>query len=522
VWTRRVFATRAAGSIAVWVVGCEREHAVPRREDARPYDGAPAFEITPVVGDELPDGLRANEFDIHSRTPLTMETRRSALGREIITPTPQLFVRNNLPLPPSSIVADAEAWVLQVWGVKRPRTFTLAQLRELGEQSVTAVLQCSGNGRRFFAHGPSGSQWGVGAAGCVTWTGVPVRAVLEAAGGPLPGTTLLTATGGDPIPPLPAGMSEDLIRVERSIPIEKAMDDAMLAWAIGGAPLPLTHGAPLRLVVPGYYGVNNIKYVKAIMCAQQESRAKIQRAGYRMRPIGDKGHPSQPTMWRMEVKSWVSSPGGDGEPVLAGLTTIRGVAFSGERGIRSVEVSLDGGASWRPAALRGPDLGPNAWRTFELQATLRPGKHSVCSRATDTAGDVQRREREENERGYGNTSWLDHALAMEAFETLPERPPQREPAQARDRGPVSLSAPAERGREVFLRRAKPQCGTCHAFADAEVGMPIGPNLDDLKLPPERIRATVENGVGVMPGYRDILTPSELDEIARYVFEARKR
>lgn len=503
----------------MWVVGCDGERHAASQAHVRPYDVGGLFDFTPVGRDALPDGLVATDFTVYSRTPLTMETRRSVLGRELVTPTSQLFVRNNLPLPPLRIVEHPDAWELQVWGVKQPRTFTLAELEALGEESVTSVLQCSGNGRRFFEHDPSGSPWGVGAAGCVTWTGVRVAKVVEAAGGPLPGMTLLTATGGDPIPPLPEGMSEDVIRVERSIPIEKALDDALLAWTLGGDPLPLTHGGPLRLVVPGYYGVNNVKYVKAIMCSNRESSARIQQSSYRMRPIGAKGDPSQPTMWRMPVKSWCSGPGGDGEPVLAGPVRIHGVAFSGERGVRSVEVSVDGGASWRAAELTGADLGPNAWRTFELHTTLAPGKHVVCSRATDTAGDVQPREREENDRGYGNTSWLDHALAIEAFDLLPERVADAVEHEAKE--PVVLGAQAERGREVFLHRAKPQCGTCHALADAEVGMPIGPDLDTLKLPPERIRAAVESGLGVMPSYRDVLTPAELDDIARYVFEARR-
>jgi mono/diheme cytochrome c family protein len=207
--------------------------------------------------------------------------------------------------------------------------------------------------------------------------------------------------------------------------------------------------------------------------------------------------------------------------VLAGPVRIPGVAFSGERGIAGVEVSLDGGVSWRRAELTGPDLGRDAWRTFALETTLAPGKHVVCSRAADTAGDVQPRDRQENDRGYGNTSWLDHALAIEAFDVLPERVAADVERQAAAKEPIALGAQAERGREVFLRRAKPQCGTCHALADAEVGMPIGPDLDGLKLPPERIRAAVENGLGVMPSYRDVLTPAELDDIARYVFEARR-
>ena len=104
---------------------------------------------------------------------------------------------------------------------------------------------------------------------------------------------------------------------------------------------------------------------------------------------------------------------------------------------------------------------------------------------------------------------------------MPEHRPQAAEQADAPEEDAPLTAQAERGREVFLRRAKPQCGTCHALQDAEVGMPIGPDLDSITLPAERIRNAVENGLGVMPSYRDALTPAELDEIARYVFEARK-
>jgi mono/diheme cytochrome c family protein len=127
----------------------------------------------------------------------------------------------------------------------------------------------------------------------------------------------------------------------------------------------------------------------------------------------------------------------------------------------------------------------------------------------------------EDDHGYGNTSWHDHGLDVEAFSTLPEHRPQVAAQAEAPEEDAPLTAQAERGREVFLRRAKPQCGTCHALQDAEVGMPIGPDLDSIKLPAERIRNAVENGLGVMPSYRDALTPAELDEIAQYVFEARK-
>ena len=459
-----------AGALASLAAACDAGPPSPRvRPHARPYDAPPdPFETTPV-GRTLPDGLDADSFAVYTRTPLTLETHRHLVGAELLTPASLLFVRNNLPLPARRIVEDPDRWRLHLVGVKRPRSFTLGELRELGETSVVSVLQCSGNGRRFFEHGPSGSQWGVGAAGCVRWTGVPCSKVLEAAGGPEPGTTFLNAAGGDPMPPLPPGINEDMIRIERSIPIDKAMDDALLAWQLGDDPIPLTHGGPLRLIVPGYYGVNNVKYVDTLTCAEAQSTARIMQTSYRLRDIGTKGAPDQPTMWRMNVKSWVSGPGGN---VKVGPQRLYGVAFSGERGARSVDISLDGGETWAPARLVGDDLGRNAWRRFEHDVTLRPGKYRVCTRATDAAGDVQPATRVDNARGYGNNAWRDHGLDLEAFVTLPEHP--KVDKVAVDHAPATLSAQAKRGRELF-KRADPQCGNCHTKRDAGAGMTIGPN-----------------------------------------------
>ncbi len=233
---------------------------------------------------------------------------------------------------------------------------------------------------------PSGSEWGTGAAGFALWAGVRVRTLLEHLGGAQSGLEYLTTTGADP---LPDGMDRNELVVERSIPIEKAFADALLAWEINGAPIPLIHGGPLRLIVPGYYGVNSVKYVKKIACGVEESPAEIQRSGYRTRPTGEQGGPTQPSMWRMPVKSWINGPGADDTPTLAGQITFYGVALSGERGVRKVEVSLDLGKTCHEAKLEGPNLGVNAWRTFSYSTTLPTGSHTVVSRATDTQGDLQ-------------------------------------------------------------------------------------------------------------------------------------
>ncbi|MDB5890240.1 MAG: sulfite oxidase [Polaromonas sp.] len=131
----------------------------------------------------------------------------------------------------------------------------MRDLKSMGIETVAMVLQCSGNGRSFFPSKPSGTPWTVGAAGCVVWSGVPVRAVVEALGGLATGRAYMTGTGGQT---LPAGIDPKTIMVERSLPVA-AMADALLAWELNGAPVSLAHGGPLRLIVPGYTGVNNIK-----------------------------------------------------------------------------------------------------------------------------------------------------------------------------------------------------------------------------------------------------------------------
>ena len=167
----------------------------------------------------------ANALIVHTST--TIETKRSAFGSSVITPAEQLYVRNNLPTPPAAIVADRNAWTVSIEGVRNPRALTLAELKTMGIDTVATVLQCSGNGRGFFPHKPSGTPWTVGAAGCVVWSGVPLRAVVEALGGLAdPSLAYLTGTGGEK---LPDGVDPASVVVERSLPI-KALGDALLAW----------------------------------------------------------------------------------------------------------------------------------------------------------------------------------------------------------------------------------------------------------------------------------------------------
>ncbi|HEY9573844.1 MAG TPA: molybdopterin-dependent oxidoreductase, partial [Pusillimonas sp.] len=264
----------------------------------------------------------ADSMIVHSAN--TIETRRTAFGSSVITPANRLFVRNNVAPPTdASMMKEPDSWTLEVSGVGKPRSFTVAELKKLGLAAVPMVLQCSGNGRAWFPHKPSGTQWTVGAAGCVIFTGVPVKAVLEAVGGMADGMVYMTSTGGEPIP---QGLDPNTIKIERSVPIS-ALEDAILAWELNGQALPLAHGGPLRMIVPGYTGVNSIKYIKHLAFTKEQSPAKIQQTSYRWTPVGEKPSPSQDSIWELPVKSWINSPSDPGQTVPAGRVQISGIAM---------------------------------------------------------------------------------------------------------------------------------------------------------------------------------------------------
>jgi DMSO/TMAO reductase YedYZ molybdopterin-dependent catalytic subunit/mono/diheme cytochrome c family protein len=520
---RRSFLRHALGAGA-GLLAAACTPAPPPQPPTPPAPQPPAPQPLAAAPPPLPDGLNPAHFILHNQVPLALETRPGALGLGVITPISRFFVRNNLPMPSPSILDDPDAWTLQVEGVQRPRAITLAELKTLGLDSVTTVLQCSGNGRSYYQHGPSGSPWGTGAAGCAIWTGVWLKALVEALGGPVPEAAFLTSTGADPVPD---GVNPLDVMVERSIPLEKATQDCLLAWEMNGQPIPLTHGGPLRLVVPGYYGCNQIKYVRKIAFTKTQTQAKIQSTGYRMRPIGEKGAPTQPSLWQMGLKSWLLGPGADGAPVLQGRVQLYGVAFSGgAQPLAKVEVSLDGGERWEEARWVGPDLGPYAWRNFAFEATLTPGAWAIASRVIDAAGAVQDEHRVENERGYGHNGWRDMRLALTVVDKLPPKTPRApapsQRAQAAPAAPVQLSEAGQRGRALFTADAEPPCGVCHTLADAGTQGVVGPNLNQLAPDAARVTQALQNGVGTMPAYKDRLTPQQLSDLAAYVTEATRK
>jgi len=348
----------------------------------------------------------ASALIVHSAN--TIEMRRGATGNGALTTLNQLYVRNNLAPPSADIVVKADEWVVQIAGVRHPKALTVRELKSMRTENLAMVLQCSGNGRGMFPSKPSGTPWQVGAAGCVMWTGVPVRDLVHAAGGLLPGMLFMSGTGGEV---LPAGI-DARSRVERSVPAA-ALENAVLAWEINGQPIPLAHGGPLRLVVPGFTGVNSVKYVKKLTFTAAESDAFIQQTDYRMTPAAEASvRPSDPSVWQMPPKSWINMPLAGDANAPDGTLVIRGVAFAGVNAVKQVDASVDGGVTWQRATLVGPDLGRFAWRQFELPVQLPAGRYVLVSRVTDVSGNVQVENRVENKAGYLNSSWRDHAVSI--------------------------------------------------------------------------------------------------------------
>ena len=350
-----------------------------------------------------------NALIIHSDQ--TLEMKRDLFGSSLITPDDRLFVRNNVKAPPDSIAADRDGWRVEFAGVKEPKTLTVGELKRMGVVTVATVLQCSGNGRKYFMDKLTGDQkmsgtpWTVGASGCVIWSGVPLKTVIDALGGQVAGVKYITGTGGEEIP---AGLNPRDLVVERSVPLSN-LENVILAWEMNGKPISVAHGGPLRMIVPGYSGVNNVKYVKTVALTANQTDARIQSASYRYHAITEKPSPDQPAAWEQPVKSWITAPLANQK---TGQVQITGLALGGMNALAGVDVSIDGGKTWKKAKFVGPDLGRFAWRLFVLPASLQPGDYTLVSRARDAKGNVQPEDSPLNGSGYGYNGWRGPALKI--------------------------------------------------------------------------------------------------------------
>jgi DMSO/TMAO reductase YedYZ molybdopterin-dependent catalytic subunit len=261
-------------------------------------------------------------------------------------------------------------------------------------------MECAGNGRARLDPRPVSQPWLNEAIGTARWRGAPLRPLLEEAGLP-DGTVEILFTGLDR--GIEAGEEQAF---QRALPLDEALrDEVLLAYEMNGAPLPPQHGFPLRLVVPGWYGMTNVKWLERIEPLDRPFEGYQNAMGYRLRQAEDEeGEP----LSRMQPRSLLVPPGipeffTRDRTVPAGEVVLEGRAWSGLAPVESVEVSVDGGSSWAPAELE-PEGERWAWRGWTYRWDARPGEHVVCSRARDEAGNEQPDEPPWNLGGYANNS----------------------------------------------------------------------------------------------------------------------
>ena len=332
--------------------------------------------------------------------PLNFETPLADLAAPF-TRNDAFFVRYHLPVIPR---LEPDSWRLQVAGssAARPLTLSLKELKSGFEQAeVVAVNQCAGNRRGLFTPRVPGVQWGNGAMGNARWRGVRLREVLQRAG--IAPDALEVVFGGADSPVLAATPA-----FVKSLPVERALDEnTLIAFEMNGRPLPQWNGAPARLVVPGWVGTYWVKHLTAIRIEPRAFDGFWMKSAYRI-PTGafpgarfaSQETPETTPVTEMMVNSLITSPVSGARFKRNAHAELAGKAWDSGAGIEAVEVSVDGGRSWRDATLQR-DLGRFAWREFRFALdTSRPGPLEITARARSRNGLKQPDKLTPNPSGY--------------------------------------------------------------------------------------------------------------------------
>ena len=339
---------------------------------------------------------------VHTQPP-HLETAFSVFNEGAITPTDAFFFRQHPANFPRSI--DPATYRLAVKGhVRKPVELSLAELKSLAAPvELVAVNQCSGNSRGFSSPRVFGAQLANGAMGNARWKGVPLRKVLEKAG-VAAGAKYVTFNGLD-TPVLPA--TPDF---RKSLEIDHALqDEPMLAWGMNGKDLPFLNGYPLRLVVPGYFGTYWVKHLSEIEVLDREFEghdAFYMTKGYRVpdnecQCVAPGNAPaSTRPITTLAVRSFITSIQNGGVLPRGRTVELKGIAFDGGSGVKRVEVSVDGGRSWRDATL-GQDLGRFSFREWRAPVSFSSkGRALLMVRATSNKGEGQPSTADWNPAGY--------------------------------------------------------------------------------------------------------------------------
>src|SRR5712691_2252455 len=325
-----------------------------------------------------------------------------------LTPTKLFYVRCHFPAP----TVDIASYRLRIDGaVTTPCSLTYQDLRGMPAETRVAVIECAGNGRVFMVPQERGAQWELGAVGNAEWTGVPLSALLDRAG-VAEDACEIVLEGADqgrpaeePVPPGPVSYARSVSRRKAQQP------DVLIAYQMNGRDLSQDHGAPVRAVVPGHYGMASVKWLTRISAVREPFHGYWQTTDY---AYWDRleGNPVRRALGEMKVKSEIARPRPYEMLQPDEAYTISGAAWAGETEVVGVAVSTDGGRSWSEAQLLDP-VQRHAWRRWKLEwitpATPRP--YVLLARATDATGDVQPDTHDPSYGGYA----INHLLPIEVF-----------------------------------------------------------------------------------------------------------
>jgi DMSO/TMAO reductase YedYZ molybdopterin-dependent catalytic subunit len=456
---RRFLAAAGSVSAAGLLAGCGGQDGEGTGTETATATGtATATETeTPTATPEAPEPSLAEKYPglrILSPDPENAEAASNTTYQSVITPIDEFYIRNHYASPD----IDASEWTISLTGmVDEEVELSVEELQQdYPYETVLHTMQCSGNGRSYFEPSVGGNQWSFGAVGNAEWTGVRISDILEEYGAETGSDRWLTVMGGD------APDGEDIFT--RSIPMDKVMDDCLLAMEMNGEPLPAEHGYPARLLVPGWFGNNNVKWVDRMHVMDgmvypndtwEPGGGRLythwQQYSYRISgPNVDRAEFNEtisefdtqrqmesdeithPYLYDQMVKSLVGYPE-DGATIAtspAGMVEIIGVAWAGDDAVETVEVSTDGGDSWNEAEFLQPDTGTYSWRLFRYMWDASSGEHTIVSRATDEQGFTQpatvsapddeaasqarimNDQYPWNSGGYGNTAYMPHAVTV--------------------------------------------------------------------------------------------------------------
>jgi sulfane dehydrogenase subunit SoxC len=337
-----------------------------------------------------------------SREELQLATRNHGMPLEAlrydITPVGLHYLLIHYDIPE----VDPDEWRLEIGGaVERPLTLSLYDLYARPPVELAVTMECAGNGRAILEPRPISQPWIVEAVGTARWGGTKLAPLLEEAG-VADGIVEVLFTGIDE--GLEGGVEQ---RYQRSVPLDLALGgDLLLAYEMNGGPLPPQHGFPLRLVVPGWYGMTNVKWLARIDLLTEPFSGYQQATAYRFRQEeSEEGEPVE----RMVPRSLMIPPGRPDfltreRTVDAGPCTLSGRAWSGSAPVAAVDLSTDGGETWDEAELGTAPQSPWEWRGWSYRWDAQPCAYVLCVRARDEAGGEQPLDPPWNLGGYANNA----------------------------------------------------------------------------------------------------------------------